>query len=324
MIKTLADFAAARHRIYLRRASGEPGPWTDDPILRDNRFCNVFRELDTVTIWIRKNIRERWADHPHLWFMLCIARYINWPPTLARLIELADKEGIACWPSHPDFTCGEKSITGQRFASDLTWALTQIAKEGKVYTGAYMIRAESNRNVHWYSWSKHKYIAEIVLGRLWEDREAWAEALEPDVSGQALQPSLQAIWDRFQEPRYIGWGPFMAYEVVTDLRHTRYLRGAPDIQTWANAGPGAIRGLNRLHGRELKAHPKPEQTNAEMMELMKGLNAVADREVFGDVVFEMRDVEHLLCELDKYLRVKTGEGRMRNHYDWRKATPLPE
>jgi hypothetical protein len=37
---------------------------------------------------------------------------------------------------------------------------------------------------------------------------------------------------------------------------------------------------------------------------------------------EMRDVEHTLCEFDKYERVKAGEGQMRAKYDWRKATDL--
>src|SRR5690606_23942233 len=207
----------------------------------------------------------------------------------------------------------------------LTKALEDYAAAGnKVYTGAYMIRAESDPTKHWYSWSKHRYIAEIVLGRLWEDRERFAAELEKP--GQ----TLEGAWKLFQEPRYVGWGPFMAYEVVTDLRHTRYLRNAPDIYTWANAGPGAIRGLNRLYGRELGAKPKPEQTNAEMLKLMIELNDLDEpgfNATFGEPCdvnprFEMRDIEHSLCEFDKYERVRLGEGKMRSKYDWRNATAL--
>lgn len=126
----------------------------------------------------------------------------------------------------------------------------------------------------------------------------------------------------------------MAYEVVTDLRHTRYLNEAPDIYSWANAGPGAIRGLNRLHGRDLGAKPKPEATNREMFDLMNDLNDWAEpgfTQTFGPRLdggedtfprFEMRDIEHCLCEFDKYERVKLGEGKMRSKYDWRKATKI--
>jgi hypothetical protein len=63
-----------REEIRRRKDSGHPPKsWTTDEILLTYRFCNVRREDDRVTIWVRKNIRERFAGHPHLWFMLCIA-----------------------------------------------------------------------------------------------------------------------------------------------------------------------------------------------------------------------------------------------------------
>ena len=40
-----------RHAIYQKRAKGQPAPWTDDPILRDYKFTNPFRENDRVTVW---------------------------------------------------------------------------------------------------------------------------------------------------------------------------------------------------------------------------------------------------------------------------------
>ena len=319
-INYIAAFMKARHDIYLDRKAGKPGPWTADPVLRDGRFCNIFRELDTVTIWIDEHIRKPYADHPHLWFMLAIARYINWPDTLRYLMDEAEP---GTWPDEDGFE-----------PAKLTKALEDYAAAGnKVYTGAYMIRAESDPSKEWYSWTKHRYIAEIVLGRLWEDREEWARDLEPAKSGMPKVPrvpTLESVWTKFQQHRYIGWGPFMAYEVVTDLRHTRYLRNATDIYTWANAGPGAIRGLNRLYGRNLAAKPRPEQTNAEMLQLMTELNNLDDpvfSETFGEPCdinprFEMRDIEHTLCEFDKYERVRLNEGKMRSKYDWRKATTL--
>lgn len=309
-------FMRERQAIYVRRKAGRPYPWTQDPVLGSGHFCNIFRELDRVTIWVRKNIREPFADHPNLWIMLALARYINWPPTLQALMDYNS------WPSRDTWR-----------PSDVTASLEHLAAKGeKVYTGAYMIRAESDPKKEWYSWTKHRYIAEVVIGRLWERREQWVQLLE-----KQNRPNdylrLEEAWAYFQSPFFVGWGPFMAYEVVTDLRHTRYLRNAPDIYTWANAGPGAIRGLNRLNGRPLKAHPPSVQTNEEMHALMGDLNrhmaAASDlRELFcpgaqaGDLVFEMRDVEHTLCEFDKYERVRLGEGQMRSHYDPKRSHPL--
>lgn len=301
-----ASYMLNRHQIYLDRKAGKPGPWTSDPILGQYRFCNVFRELDTVTIWIRKNIREPFADHPDLWFMLCIARYVNRPETLESLI----RNGY--WPNSSDFHTGL-----------ITNGLQELAASGvPVYTGAYMIRAESDPKKEWYSWTKHRYIAEIVLGRVWIKQRRFAELLaKPGVT-------LERVWNMFQAPEFVGWGPFMAYEVVTDLRHTRFLDQAPDIYTWANAGPGAIRGLNRLYGRELKHQPPKAQTNFEMHQLMIELDELLVKDpdfarVFEGVGrFEMRDVEHTLCEVDKYMRVAQGEGKPRSRYDFRNATTL--
>jgi hypothetical protein len=46
-------FATAREREHIRikRMAGEPYPWSDDPVFRDWRFCNVHREHDKTTEW---------------------------------------------------------------------------------------------------------------------------------------------------------------------------------------------------------------------------------------------------------------------------------
>lgn len=284
----LLDYMNKRQAILLARREGLPKPWTDDVILRTYSFCNVYREDDTVTKWINDNIRVPFANHPMLWLMLMIGRTINWPGTLSEMIE-AD----GAWPTADGNWNAERAAEVMQARAD---------RAEKVYTGAYMIRAESDANCDWYSWTKHRYITNIVCGRPWADRKRWVGML--DYSGQQSQ---EAVHKRLTT--YHGWGPFMAYEVVTDMRHTRYLSNAPDILTWANAGPGAIRGLNRLLGRDLLTHPKATQTNDEMFQLMKAIGLHWEH---GPL--EMRDIEHSLCEFDKYERVRLGQGRPRAKY----------
>lgn len=319
----LAAWVNERHAVYIRKEMKAgalrdklhvPSAWqgedefrwastrpelSRDPIFQNYRFCNVFRELDRVTQWIRYNIRRRYADHPNLWFMLAIARTINWPDTLQYLMEY---EGA--WPSYAA-DCDEFSSAGLGRALD-----TYQSGGNKVYTGAYMIRAESNPKAEWYSWTKQQYIARIVLGRLWEDREEWQSLLQPGRFNPDW-PTMQGIWEKFQQPRYIGWGPFMAYQVVVDLRHTRYLRDAPDIQTWAALGPGSRRGLNRLAGRPLDYPLKQEEGLAEMLDLHR--NQDKWRAPWVPPI-DLSDIQNALCETDKYLRVKNGEGKPRAKY----------
>ena len=127
----------------------------------------------------------------------------------------------------------------------------------------------------------------------------------------------------------------MSYELGTDLRHTVYLNDAKDIMTWANAGPGAMRGLNRIFKRPLDYKSKKHDWNAEMQLLLEKVSETDFRNYLTQSFaydgsrfaklypnefilhfpkLEMRDIEHSLCEFDKYERVRSGQGKPRGRY----------
>lgn len=298
-----------RHAIYLRktlleghrppaaydpaRAEVDRRRWslthlTDDPVLQEYRFCNVFRELDRVTVWIREHIREPYHDHPDLWFMLAVARTINWPPTLEWLMAQP-----RAWPDRPKFSpthMGDGLMGWQR-------------QGNKLHTGAFMIRAESDPRKSWFSWPKARYLAEIVLGRLWEDRQKWQDLLtEPTMTLEAAHGALM---------EYVGWGPFMAFQTVLEWRHTRYLEHTQDARSWAAVGPGSRRGLNRLYGRPLTHGLSQGQALEEMRHLLEVSPQYLGRHV---PALDLESVQNACCEVDKMLRVKNGEGRPRARY----------
>jgi len=76
-----------REKIRQNRMAGIRPPFTQDVILQTFKFCNVFREHDRVTTWIRENIREPYDKHPNLFVMLGMARIYNLPETLQALID---------------------------------------------------------------------------------------------------------------------------------------------------------------------------------------------------------------------------------------------
>ncbi len=262
------------------------GSWTIDPILQTYRFCNVRREDDTGTIWIRKNIRERFAGHQYLWLMLCIARQINWPDTLHDLITIHP----GAWPD----TLGEFDPKA------LTMALNhrKNVEKKKLYTGAYMISAPSTKGA-----DKQAYIAEEVIGSLWEHREQFARYLRQEAP---FAPTIQGMHERLTQ--HNGWGPFMAYQAVGDMIFTPLLENAADKETWCAAGPGTIRGLNRLYGRMVEFPLTQGQARSEIRAIWK----VIREETGVDMAFN--DVPNCLCETDKYLRVKNGQGTPRAKY----------
>lgn len=265
-----------RELIRIRKDRGDPPPWTPDPILAAYRFCCVRREDDRVTRWIRAHIREAFAGHPLLWLMLCIGRQINWPDTLAELI--ADKDA---WPR------GER-FSPARLASVLR---ARRARGEKVYTGAYVISAPAAPGA-----DKATYVAEVVIGDLWRRRDEFARPLESLAHAHRLISASN------------GWGTFMAYQAVVDMRYTDLLRDAPDVRTWAAAGPGTLRGLCRVHGRALDARISQAQAQGEIRAIYELAEARTG------VAMDLSDVPNALCELDKYLRVARGEGRPRARY----------
>lgn len=215
MDKKLIAFIQERQAIFDRRAAGKPKPWTKDEILQSYRFCNVRRENDTETIWIRKNWREPRAKARHLWFAMVVARLVNWHESLEKIKVPAER-----WDPK-DFTC----VVNARIKSG-----------AKAFTGAYMIHAGPVPGG-----TKADYLAYEVLSPMWSKRDYY-EPRETD--------TLQSFHKRLMEAKDMG--SFMAGQVVADVKNTKgqLLADATDWWSWAASGPGSRRGLNRVMGED--------------------------------------------------------------------------
>jgi hypothetical protein len=280
-IDDLFYWVREREAVRVAKERGDPFPWTSDPIISKYRFCCVRREDDRVTRWIKENVRDRFAGNPNLWLMLAISRQINWPETLRVLIS----SGNYAWPVDEKF---DPRILGE--------VLEGIAKLGKkVFTGAYIITAPSTKGA-----KKTTFVAEKTIGSLWRERETFDRLFA--IPGRTMQLIHAALMD------HDGWGPFLAYQAVVDIRFTPLLSSAPDVAAWAAAGPGTIRGLNRIAGRPVGAPLKQGVALIEMGNLFPKIKAETG------VDLDFSDVPNVLCETDKYLRVKTGAGEPRALY----------
>lgn len=92
------------------------------------------------------------------------------------------------------------------------------------------------------------------------------------------------------------WGRFMAYEVARDLVDTPWLADAPDRLTWTNLGPGARRGLRRLVVTD-------EPDAGWRLTTPLGLYYARELTATNPLGLDIHDVEHNLCEYDRYLRL---------------------
>lgn len=260
-----------RHRIYLKKTEGLPKPWTKDPVLMDFKFCNVFRQLDTGTIWLTENFVKPHKDAgPLLFFNIAWYRIFNWTGT---------GEFLGWQESW------ETDYQTKRLQDRMDMGI-------QVFTSAHMTAGKAGES--------KVYTHCKAIGDIWDRKNhlhmeiKWTGYIEEAVK---LLDEIPCI------------GGFLAYEIATDLRHTPILEHAKDKNTWTNFGPGSTRGIERIFGPQTK-----------MGRLMKAVELLEMQDQYLEEhvpEMELRDIEHSLCEVDKYLRVKLGEGQMRKRYPGR-------
>ena len=82
LLREIGDFASERMHIWHKRCQNETPPYTDDPILQNYRFCNIYRELDRQTIEIHTLLKPL-RDTFDLWLLnLFFCRFVCNPATI--------------------------------------------------------------------------------------------------------------------------------------------------------------------------------------------------------------------------------------------------
>jgi hypothetical protein len=279
----LCYFLAERESIRRKRALGLPAPWTDDRILREWSLTNVRREDDRTTRHVAVNWREPHRNDPDLFFAMTVAVFVN---NIATLEELG-------WPvpSDPD-----------RFLS----VMKARAERGeRLYGPAYMIRADKRYP------TTAEYQAAQVFNPLWRDRE-WMRPRAGETLG--------GYRSRLGERHGFGGG-FMPGQVIAYLKYAPPLCDAPDWATFVISGPGSRRGLNRVFGHPPdRKWPSEAAWRAAFNQLRAAITPDLERMGLGDL--HASDLQSVLCELDKYERVRLGEGKPRRRFQ-PSPDPLP-
>jgi hypothetical protein len=259
-----------RYRIFLRRYHLKKSlPWTTDPILARWRFCNVFREDDKTTIWLRKNVREPLRDSDKVVMAVIAYRWFNRIETAEKIKDLL----LDGW--------------------DSAEAKRRLWLTSPVVTGAYMIKTPVGMD-------KLNGVCHCI------DQAKNDKTLVSDLK---QINSIQEATERLKRIPFMGG--FAAYEVATDLRHTKFLENATDIYYWANAGPGCSRGLGWVFYRNPnKWLPSSQKDQEEMLRMLKVLLDMSKDPAHWPAdwpQWEMRDAESACCETSKYVNGLRGD-----------------
>lgn len=198
-----------RYEVFLKKKTGAPKPWSTDPVFQRTYFCNVRREDDKVTQWIR-NYYSPYVEHPLFEYNIVLSRFLNWPPTL-----------------------GHIGFQEEHDPEKLNAQLRELATQGKVWGNAYVI------TTHGMPMSKVDYLTNDVLEAVFE-RSRRLKTVDPLLGGSAYLALLEEI---------DGIGSFLAGQIIADLKNTpgHPASRMPDWWSFVVPGPGSIRGCNWFH-----------------------------------------------------------------------------
>lgn len=273
-VNDLVRFIKEREKIRGKKESGKKRPWTSDSILGKFRFCNVHREDDWVTRWLRANWYRHFAEDPDIWFAAVVARLFNQAEALYEIMPY-----VLPWkPEKVRAILHKRRDAGQ-----------------KNFNAAYIVSTNG------VAMDKVDYVVARVLGPLWANRKV----MRP-MEGDTLEGYHRSLM------RYDGLGSFIAAQVVADLKYVDNcpLGQAEDWSTFAASGPGSRRGLNRVARptQPVDANWIEGVWREALKELLDKVNKKLSEPLHA------QDLQNCLCEFDKYERARLGEGTPKQIY----------
>jgi len=275
-----------REQIRLAKAAGAPWPWSDDDVLNRYKFTNVKREHDRSTAWLRANWTAAHADADaatvlfncgvfRMFGTVAFAEQTGWTSDVSTWDQRMERcNAVACWHA------GTHAFT---------------SAYNRIRFNAERRKGDAGPPVDVY---------DKELSTLEGLRRAVDDIVAAPAGGRM---SWRAVCTRLRRVNGFGGSGFMAKEVLLDAMGWPSMRRlVRDEGDWTPPGPGARRGLNRLHGRALNLDsPGEARFITEMRLLLRTLRSL-DPAFCKSVELDIHDVQFQLCEYDKYCRVGDG------------------
>jgi alpha-glutamyl/putrescinyl thymine pyrophosphorylase clade 1 len=296
VINTLFLWMTERHAIHQRRLAGQPWPWTDDPILQQHAFTNVFRIYDRVTQYIICNVIGKGDQNLHetcfrVILFRCFNRISTWELLLAHFGELT-------WR---DFNLAAYEAV----------LYEEYKQNNRLYGASYILPApelggtsldESKGKVNY---ANHLRLLKVMM--------------ETDLPGQLAQLSeLSDAWERislypgmgaFLSSQYVSLCHLLVFPFVNVHRLLLDLNMIPELtrpEDWAICGPGAESCLLKIFGPGVKGvYNEALNWLQQTQDLhFARLGISQERRPCIGSTYELSpvDFEHSLCECDVYSR----------------------
>ena len=262
---------------------------TDDPILQEYKFTNVYRASDRVSQYLIKNVIYRDLD-----------RYTP-EDVLLRILVFKVFNRIETWEYLNKYLDVRVNTYNVERLSKL---LTKRQKDYPIFSNAYMMAGSHVR----YADIKTKH-------------QVWLQMIEDKfIQGRGFEKVLEAksmseVYSQLRDYPLIG--DFLAYQYTIDFNYSPYLNF--DEDSFVKAGVGAVRGIKKCFlsfGNNFEDAIYYIHDHFE--ELQERYGYTAFRPLPGRKP-KLIDLQNCFCETDKYLRakmpeLKVGNVRIKQHY----------
>lgn len=281
-LSTLLHWIDERHKIWYRRfvLQQEP-PFTEDVILDNTKFTNVFRDLDRGTLYYNNVLLPKLRNERDLLLNTVWYRLVN-------RVETMDIIGTV-EPTTEDL--------------DRVARVLQDLKDRRVpvFTSAYQvnsfkslfIRNKPGMEPHQRDGLVARFTRAIqmFIDNLDDHVDSVFRARSPAASVNALKESTSGI------------GKFTAFEVWCDLAWNNKVPWSVD--DYVTPGRGARDGIDRIFPGESKKAPSIYYLRDNQDELWDRYRPEACWK--GQMYLSLKEWEHALCEFSKYQRRVEGK-----------------
>lgn len=277
-------FVQERMNIFWNKYDSKKEPWTNDLILKENKFTNVYRASDRISQYLIKNViydRLEGFDERDILFRILIFKIFNKIETWEYLESKIGSISI-------------KSFDLPKVNSLLSDRMSQTP----IYNNAYMMTGTHSKYNHLTF--KHEKWLQMV-----QDEIVKEKTLEKIVAAK----SLEKVYKILRERSFIG--DFLAYQYTIDLNYSPVIDFSED--TFVKAGIGSIRGIKKcfypLGKSSFEDAIRYTHDNFEKYQQKYGYTEF--KNLFGRQP-TLIDIQNCFCETDKYLRAKMPELQVDN------------